>query len=153
MIAYDIATLADVAYSVPDNIKVSYSPPSPCKFESNINPAYVEMTGQDRLICFDGFMNITDFQLRADVRETEYPVIKGHSVEAGTRSIPSSLDSMIDVFFPLEVLDEEELSRPTIASFGAFTNLRDYGAINKDIIELDVLNGINIEKNRKIIFN
>ena len=136
MVAYDVATMADVAYSVPDNIKIMYSPPPSCTITDG------------KVVCFKGFMNITNFIMSDNLENTEYPIFSGGSAEKGTRAIPKSVEASMDIYFSEDTSKEIDIVSPINAVFSAFATLRDHELLSHTSVPLQITDAIILEKTR-----
>ena len=147
VIAYDTATLADIAYSVPDQIKIYYQPPSVCEFV-NTTPG-----GPKNMIsCLNGFMNLTGpFQFRTVAYSTQ--------IKEGCTYMPYSLDSYIRANLPKDIVKDDEgrdVPQPYIVPYPAYANIKDLAVImrgNDGRIDIDVNGSIVVQKSRQSIYD
>lgn len=151
VISYDVATLSDVAYSVPDDIRIRYIPPTECNLVDRTGSENFPQLGQDDYLnCLNGFMNITGFGYKIDVRKTE-------TISHDKIDFMYSLESTIAVALdPSKVVDDEgkPIDQPFIVSYPAFGNMKDLGILNAGSrAPLKVDGGVIIEKRRPNLYD
>jgi len=152
VISYDVATLSDVAYSVPDTITIWYTPPSQCTFaetKGTENFARIGEKGNNYLVCLNGFMNITGFNYKTDIRDTH--------IAGETRSTIYSLESTIGVALdPAVTVDSagKEIPQPFTVGYPAFGNMKDFGVLHAgSTIPLKVGDTVEIKKSRSGLYD
>lgn len=102
VIAFDTATLADIAYSVPDDVKIHYVPPAQC----SIIP---DGPSQHKITCMNGFMNVTNLQYKVTTHDTKFPDWMGIGI---IEDLPYSLEAEISVVVPSENLLDPNTGQP-----------------------------------------
>lgn len=157
LVNYDVARMIDIAYSVPDDIKINYKPATMCQFASDLD----KNVKTDFLVCFDGFMNISDFSVNLEAGDTQYPmpnytgnVVRGTAVNYP----PSALLVNAKASFAPDVVDAASISSPVDLTYTAFADSRDAGMLlvkNElgGIAKLDINKSIVIEKERTNFFD
>jgi hypothetical protein len=131
VIAHDVSVLSDVAYSVPDNIKIMYRPPTLCGFDYGA-------TGKKSIIsCLSGYMNITTSMLKVGVEKTK--------IDGETTDFPFYLQSTLIAEIPEE--DAAQLQNPPFSvSYRSFANIKDKGLTMSGGILLEVDDAVIIQK-------
>jgi hypothetical protein len=141
VISHDTVTLADVAYSVPDTIKIYYQPPK----------SYCSFSEPDKISCLNGFMNLSG------VFKFETTSLASKLKENCT-DVPYSLEVSIPALLPPGTLDKNGIpvQLPMIINYPGFANMKDPAILmggSKSEIVLEVNNAIIVQKNRKSIFD
>jgi len=78
VLIYDMGSMVELAYSVPDDIKLNYKPVSMCYFASD---KYTGI-GSDFISCFNGFMNLsTDISPEILTKPVEFPLVNASTGE------------------------------------------------------------------------
>jgi hypothetical protein len=147
VISYDTITLTDIAYSVPDTIKIYYQPPSSCEF---INTT---IGGKKTILtCLNGFMNLSGpFSLR----------IVAHSAQiyGGCADVPFSVETYIPATIPADrVVDDQgtPITQPFYVAYPGYSNMKDQAVVmggDSGLINIDVNNAIIVQKIRKGTFD
>jgi hypothetical protein len=144
VISYDVATLADIAYSVPDELTVWYTPPGVCEF---INSTVAGP--KNNMVCLGGFMNITSFYYKVDTKETKV----GNNAQNFVYKLESAIGVVLDPKYTTDSAGNA-IPQPFIVSYPAFGDLKDYGAnFAGSTINLEVNDNVKITKKRSGLYD
>lgn len=147
LVMYDMGAMTDIVYSVPDSIRLVYSPPSMCSMEKDIQGASI-------ISCFSGFMNFSSsINVHATTVAVEFPTLNDKGdVEKGLRDIPLEAHVNSSIIFSKEILKSAKLEdKPIDVEYSAFANLNDFDLIhisNYAETYLQTDKGIVFEKHR-----
>jgi hypothetical protein len=145
VIAYDIATLADVAYATPDTIKIFYQPPSSCEFIASTTDK------KDRISCLNGFLNLSNFYYGVTTQESQ---IKG-----GCADVLYSLESSMMARLPDDItatLNGKPVPQPIKISYPAYANIKDQSMIglgSSGLLPITVNDAVIVQKIRTPIYD
>jgi hypothetical protein len=145
-ISFDTITLADVAYSVPDSIRIFYKPPALCEFKEDPSTGL-----RDTITCLNGFLNFTNpFRFRTVAHSTE--------VKTGCVDTPYVLETYFPAVLPPGTTTPggQPIETPLFISYPGHVNIKDQAVViggNEGTIDITLDNAIIVNKFRKSLFD